>query len=284
MTAEAWWVIGRGFIDACVPYGCAALGGLVSERSGVPNVALEASLLVGALGASVVVCAGGGVIAALVLAFVVGASVGAMHAVCTVIGRASSVVVGMALNLAALGATRGFLRIVYGSSANGPSFETRLGPLGAAAVLATAAVAIALVIERTRAGVALRAVGENHGLASSVGFPVGVVRAAALGAGHGLSALGGACLCLGAGQFQSQMSAGRGFLALALVILGRWEVVPTLVGAMALAALEAGEVFIQEAVGLPSEAVVALPFLAILPVLALGAGRMRGPRIPRFDR
>ena len=79
------------------------------------------------------------------------------------------------------------------------------------------------------------------------------------------------------------MSAGRGFLALALVILGRWEVAPAMAGAAALATLEASEAFLQEAFGLPAEVVLALPFVVILPVLALGAGRMQGARIPRFD-
>ena len=283
MSGGIFVVLARGTVDAAVPYAFAALGGLVSERSGLANVALEASLLAGAFAASAAVVAGGGLASAVLAAALTGVLVGLAHGLFAVVGRASSIVVGMALNLAVLGLTKGTLRVVYGSSANGPSFALRLDH--AAALVGTLLVAsfVAYALERTTAGTRLRAVGESRALAASVGFHPGLVQGLALVCGHALAAVGGAALCLSSGQFQSQMSAGRGFLALALVILGRWEVVPTMVGVLALAALEASEVFVQELLGLPSEVVLALPFVVILPVLALGAGRMKGARIPRFE-
>jgi ABC-type uncharacterized transport system permease subunit len=283
MSSGALGVLAHGFADAAVPYALAALGGLVSERSGVANVALEASLLAGAFAASVVAAAGGSVPFAFAAALVVGAIVGVVHGLCAVWGRASSIVIGMALNLAAVGVTKGLLRVVYGSSANGPAFEVRLDDLTGLVLVGAVAIAVAYMLEHSAFGVRLRAVGADALRAREVGFAPQRVRGLALACGHGLSALGGGALCLASGQFQSQMSAGRGFLALALVILGRWEVAPTLLGVACLAALEASEVFVQEALGLPSEAVLALPFIAMLPVLALGAGRMQGARIPRFE-
>ncbi len=283
MSASTLAVIARGVVEASVPYACAALGGIVSERSGLANVALEASMLVGAFAASTVAVAGGGSPEAIVAAFAAGGSIGALHALLAARLRASSVVVGMALNLGALGLTKGLLRVLYGSSANGPSFALRFGGLRALVLALALAGVVAFVLERTRAGVRLRATGESPRLAEAAGFGPLRVRVAALTVGHGLAAVGGATLCLASGQFQSQMSAGRGFLALALVILGRWEVLPTLAGVAALSLLEASEVFLQNALGLPSEVVLALPFVAILPVLAVGGGRMQGARIPRFD-
>jgi simple sugar transport system permease protein len=283
MSSSLLAVIARGIVEAAVPYACAALGGIVSERSGLANVALEASMLLGAFAASAVAVAGGDTGPALAGAFTVGALLGVKHAALCARFRASSVVVGMALNLGALGVTKGLLRVVYGSSANGPSFALRFGGLRALALTLLLASALAFVLERTRMGVRLRATGESPRLAEAAGFRPTQVRFAALAVGHGLSAVGGAALCLASGQFQAQMSAGRGFLALALVILGRWEVVPTLAGVALLALLESSEVFLQDALGLPSEVVLALPFLAILPVLALGGGRMQGARIPRFE-
>jgi simple sugar transport system permease protein len=276
-------VLAHGFADAAVPFALAALGGIVSERSGVANVALEASLLTGAFAASVVAAAGGSLALAFAFAAAVGGACGLVHAAFAVWGRASSIVVGMALNLGAVGVTKGLLRVVYGSSANGPAFSVRLGDGTGLAVVLVAAVAIAYALERSAFGVRLRAVGADAARAERVGFAPRHVRSIALTVGHALAALGGAALVLASGQFQSQMSAGRGFLALALVILGRWEVAPTLLGVSCLAALEASEVFVQEALGLPSELVLALPYLAMLPVLALGAGRMQGARIPRFE-
>ncbi len=276
-------VLVHGFADAAVPYALAALGGVVSERSGVANVALEASLLAGAFGASVVAAAGGSLVAAIACAAAVGACVGLVHGAFAVLGRASSIVVGMALNLGAIGVTKGLLRLLYGSSANGPAFELRLHDGAGLALVVALAAGVVSMLEGSRFGVRLRAVGADAARAEQVGFAPARVRAVALTGGHALAAVGGAALCLASGQFQSQMSAGRGFLALALVILGRWEVLPTLVGVACLAALEASEVFVQEGLGLPSELVLALPYLAILPVLALGAGRMQGSRIPRFE-
>lgn len=276
-------VLAHGFADAAVPFALAALGGIVSERSGVANVALEASLLAGAFAASVVAAGGGSLALAFAFAAFVGGACGLVHAAFAVWGRASSIVVGMALNLGAVGVTKGLLRVVYGSSANGPAFSARLGDGTGLAMVLVAAVAVAYVLERSAFGVRVRAVGTDAARAARAGFAPRHVRSIALAVGHALAALGGAALVLASGQFQSQMSAGRGFLALALVILGRWEVVPTLLGVSCLAALEASEVFVQEALGLPSELVLALPYLAMLPVLALGAGRMQGARIPRFE-
>ena len=94
-------VLARGATEAFVPYALAALGGIVSERCGLANVALEASMLAGAFAASAAAVAGAPVAVVVAVAFAVGASVGAIHALFAAWLRASSVVVGMALNLAA---------------------------------------------------------------------------------------------------------------------------------------------------------------------------------------
>ncbi len=282
MSSGILSVILHGFADAAVPYALASLGGIVSERSGMANVALEASLLVGAFAASVAAVAGAPLVAAFAFAALAGLVVGSVHGACAVWGRASSLVVGMALNLGAVGVTKGLLRLLYGSSANGPAFSLRLHDGAGVALVGALALGVVHLVDRTQPGVRLRAVGADAARAEQVGFEPARVRALALMCGHALAALGGAALCLASGQFQSQMSAGRGFLALALVILGRWEVLPTLVGVSCLAALEASEVFVQASLGLPSEVVLALPYVAMVPVLALGGGRMQGARIPRF--
>src|SRR5262249_40978885 len=146
--------------------------------------------------------------------------------------KADQVVVGVAINLFAVGITRFFLQLAFESSSNSPrvaGFGVEGG--SAASFLANPLVwiglavlpALAFVIQRTRFGLRVRAVGEHPRAAASVGVPVERVRYVAVIASGALAALGGVYLALDQHQFTDSMTAGRGFIALAAVILGRWE-------------------------------------------------------------
>ena len=106
-----------------VPYVCAALGGVWSERSGVVNIGLEGMLLAAGLGAVVAHVATGSPWAGVVAGALVGAALGAVHALVVVRGRVDAIVSGLALNLVAAGATRFVLRALYDSSSNSPPVE-----------------------------------------------------------------------------------------------------------------------------------------------------------------
>ena len=151
-----------------IPYGCAALGGVLSERSGVVNIALEGTLLASALAAVAASYASGSAAAGIVAGVTCGAAFGLVHVLLVVRGRVDAIVSGIALNLVAAGGTRFLLRALYGSSSNSPSIQglrfgeswglllrTVLDPF----LLATVAIvaAAAWMLKRTRFGLRLRA-------------------------------------------------------------------------------------------------------------------------------
>jgi simple sugar transport system permease protein len=270
-------------IRMAVPYACAALGGVWSERSGVVNIALEGILLAGALGGVVAHLATGSAWAGVLAGVVVGAMLGALHAAVVVIGRANAIVSGIAINLAAAGGTRFFLRQLYASSSNSPAIGAfrlpGLGGSGGFGFLARALLdpltifTLALVawtawtLRDTRFGLRVRACGEDPDAASSVGVGVAAVRLAAVTLGGAIAGLGGVALAYDEHQFQSGMSGGRGFIALAAVILSGWRPVRAAAACLVFAGLDAVQVVVQGQGGAGGYAAQMLPYVATLVAL-----------------
>ncbi len=267
-----------------VPYACAALGGVWSERSGVVNIALEGILLAGGLGAVVAHLATGSACAGVLAGCLVGAMLGALHAAVVVRGRANAIVSGIAINLAAAGGTRFFLRCLYASSSNSPPIAAfrmpaALDGAGGAAFLARAVLdpltiaTVALVawtawtLRHTRFGLRVRACGEDATAASSVGVRVASVRFAAVTVGCAIAGLGGVALAYDQHQFQSGMSGGRGFIALAAVILSGWRPGRAALACLAFAALDALQIVVQGQAGTGGYAAQMLPYVATLVAL-----------------
>ena len=274
----------------------AALGEAIVERSGIINIGLEGAIIAGALG-SVVAAGAAGVGAGLVVAMLAGAAVAAVFAVFTVWLRADQIITGTAVSLLALGLTGTLYRTVFGA-AGAALLTPTIGPLPipglaslplvGSALFAqpfTTYLAILLVpvtswwLARTHAGLALRACGENPAAALTAGVPLARLQAGAILFGGALGGLAGGTLVLAqAGTFVEGMSAGRGFIAIAIVALGGWH--PRGVAAAAL--LFGGATALQymfQAVGsrVPYQLFVALPYLLALAVLAVAVGRRRGP-------
>ena len=218
----------------------AALGELVIERAGLINVGIEGTMLTGAFAGFVVAVASGSALAGVAAAAAAGLGVGALFAAFAVVGRIDQIVVGTALNLLALGATGAASRALYagappsaptlGALAAGPLAE--LPWLGALFFAQTPfvcagwllALAVGIALARTRAGLRLRAVGESARAADAEGVDVPRVRVAAVLIGSALAGLAGAALSLAqSDSFTEGMTAGRGFIALAIVIFGRWS-------------------------------------------------------------
>jgi simple sugar transport system permease protein len=275
-----------------VPYACAGLGGVWSERSGVVNIALEGILLAAGLGGVAAHVATGSAWAGVVAGAIVGAALGAAHALVVVRGRVDAIVSGLAINLAAAGGTRFVLRTLYDSSSNSPPVEGFRSALleggGGGALLArtlvdpltllTAALAAATAwaLYRTRFGLRVRACGEDPAAAASVGVDVHRVRLLAIAVGGAACGLGGVALAYDQHQFQSGMSGGRGFIALAAVILSGWRPGRAVAACLAFAALDAAQVLVQDQVR-PASGYLAqmMPYAATL--LALWAiARRRG--------
>jgi ABC-type uncharacterized transport system permease subunit len=273
-------------ITMTVPYACAALGGVLSERSGVVNVALEGTLLCSALAAVAAQLSTGSVALSVLAAMLCGACVGFVHALLVVRGRVDGVVSGLSLNLVAAGGTRLLLRALYGSSSNSPSARglglgDSLGPLTRALldpfVWATLAITIFIAwgLQQTRFGLHLRASGEDPEAARVVGVDVVAVRTRAVTLGGAVCGLGGAALAFELHQFQAGMSGGRGFIALAAVILAGWQPGRAVLACIAFSALDAAQIVLQSETHWPPQLFAMLPYGATLVTLAVVSTRSR---------
>jgi ABC-type uncharacterized transport system permease subunit len=279
-------------VRMAVPYTCAALGGVWSERSGVVNIALEGILLAGGLAAVVGAHATGSAWVGLGAACAVGAALGTVHALAFVYGKVDAIVSGIALNLIAAGGTRFVLRALYDSSSNSPRVGGfRLAILeGESDVLLLVrtlcdpttvltlalAAATAWLLAKTRFGLRVRAAGENPEAAHGAGVNVRRARISAVTLGAAICGLGGAALAFDQHQFQSGMSGGRGFIALAAVIVSRWRPLPAVAACVAFAALDAVQIAAQDRAGALRDLVQMLPYVATLVVLAWIAARRKG--------
>lgn len=292
-----------------IPLILAACGGVVTERSGIVNIALEGMLLVGAFGyalaahrvalalgidgqtaglAAHLVIAGAGIAGALLA----GLLLGAMHAIATIHFRADQVVCGVALNMLAMAGTKFFLKLSFDSSSNSawvfglpelpglagvPTLGIALGaPLvwaaGAAVVLAH------VLLFRTVWGLRTRAAGELPAAAISAGIGVAALRTRAVLLGAALASLGGAWLAADQHQFTEGMSAGGGYIALAAVISGKWRPGPAAAACLLFAFAESLQIQLQgTGFPLPTPVLQVLPHLLALAVLAGAVGKATPP-------
>lgn len=275
-----------------VPYACAALAGVWSERCGVVNIALEGVLLSSAFGSVVFTLATGSPSAGVLGGLLVGVTMSLGHGLLAAKYRVDAIVSGIALNLLAASGTRFLLRAWYDSASNSPAIAGfHLGPAGASGgamlaralldpvtVLAVLAVAATpWLLHRTRFGLRVRAVGENPVAAASVGLDVVRVRLAALAVSGAVGALGGIHLAFDQHRFESGMSGGRGFIALAAVILSGWRPVRAALACLVFAGLEATQILLQSQRAIPHELLQMLPYAATLVILGFAAGRARAP-------
>ena len=265
-----------------MPYALAAMGGVLSERSGVVNIALEGILLMGAFGAAVgAYDTGGSVFVAVCYGVAAGVATAALYALTVVTFRADQIVSGVAINMLAYGVTPYLLKVFYNSSSNSPPIQGFGGRLFTNPVfwLALALVVVVqLVVTRTRWGLRVRAVGDNPEAAHTLGVSVTVIRWTAVLAAGALAGLGGAWLALSGSGFVAEMSAGRGYIALAAVIMGSWRPVWACAASLLFGFAEAVEVNLQMFdLGIPNELTQAFPYVLTMITLAGFIGRSRAP-------
>lgn len=248
-----------GGVRLCVPVLLAALGETVSERAGVFTIGLEGLMLFGAVSSAVGLMWTGSPVAALAIGTLGGMLSAALLALGTVLARANQIVMGIGFNLFAIGATSLIRQVMLADAPAAGSMRAvtqfklpwlaDLPVLGRAffsqspvfylAVLMT--LALWVLFRFTRLGLLLRAVGENATAADAAGQPVlGLRYGATLFTGL-LAGLGGAYLCIVAsgGTFVDNMTAGRGYLAIAIAIFARWIPWRVLLVAIAFGLLEA---------------------------------------------
>jgi simple sugar transport system permease protein len=259
------------------PYLLAAAGGVMAERAGIISLSLEGYMLSGACAAAFGAYAGDNAWLGILTGALGGMAAAAIHAVATVRYRADQVVTGIAINLLAVGATRFALRVAFGSSSNSPrvpgfAFGNPLVLLGLLSIPA-----VAVLIDRTRFGLRLRAVGEHPAAAASLGIDVARTRVTAVLLSGVLAGLSGAYLALDQHQFTDEMTAGRGFIAIAAVIFGRWQPRRVGVACLLFAAAETLQIHLQSASTIPSQFVAMIPYALTIIALAGVVGRSAPP-------
>jgi simple sugar transport system permease protein len=271
-----------------IPYLFASMGGVMSERAGMIALTLEGYMLGGAFCAAAVSFATGSPWLGVLAAVGGGILLALLYAVSTIRFRADQVVVGIAINLLAIGLTRFLLRLFFDSSSNSPrvpGFETRGGGSGFVALLQNplfwigmlAVPLTAWLLYRTPFGLRVRAVGEHPVAAASVGVSVARVRYLAVTLSGVFAGLGGAYLALDQHQFTDGMTAGRGFIALAATIFGRWDPVRAGLACLLFAAAETLQIQLQGSQAIPSQFVEMIPYLLTIIALAGVVGRAVAP-------
>ncbi|MGC9967651.1 MAG: ABC transporter permease [Syntrophobacteraceae bacterium] len=277
----------------------AAFGGLLSELSGVINFALEGMMLSGAFAAVLGTWATGSSWVGLLCAMFSGAFIGAVHAGACLKFRANQIVSAIAVNLLAAGLTGFFLNQifhVYGTSPGVealPNLGSILPPAGApsnlrrlaegVSILVPAALAIGVALTAflrwTVPGLRLRACGENPDGARAAGLMVSHIQFFAVCAGGALAGMAGAFLSIGVlSQFVENMTQGRGYLAVAAVILGRWRPLGVMLAVLFFGFAEAlSEWLAVRWSALPNQLFLVLPYVACFAILVFYSGRRSPP-------
>jgi simple sugar transport system permease protein len=295
------------FVEATIrtatPLALAALGEMVVERAGIINISLEGIILSGAFGA-LVGATKFGVAGGFVGAMVSGVAIALVFAVFVVQLRADQIITGTAITLLAAGLTGTLYRTLYGAAGAALSIPT-MGPTAIPGLVAIPFIgpgffdqpivtyvvyvlipAVWWWMYRTHDGLALRAVGESPIAAEAAGIRVSRVRFAAITFGGITGGAAGATLVVAqAGTFAEGMSAGRGFIAIAIVVLGRWHPLGVALAALVFGGASALQ-FLLQALGLalPYQLFLAMPYVLTLVALAGVAGRVRAPAaLARID-
>ena len=281
-------------VRIATPLLLAALGEMVTERAGILNLGVEGTISVGAFTGYIVADTSGSLYLGVLGGLLGGVFLAAIMAFLTVTVKVEHVVAGLALNLFGIGMAFFLLRTVFGTDGvEVPSVDTfspveipLLSKLPAVGdilfsqhwltyLVVVIAIAMWVFLERTTYGLELRSVGHNPEACDMRGVNVQRIQYAAVMFGGGMAGLAGAFLTLFAtGLYFPDISAGRGWVALAIVIFGNWRMGRIVFGALLFGYLEAYQLSLQgRGVNVPNQLLLALPF--VLTIVALVANRSR---------
>jgi simple sugar transport system permease protein len=287
----------EGTIRTATPLAFAALGESVTERSGVINIGLEGAIICGAF-AGFAIAGVAGTWAGLVAAGTAGLIISLIFSLFVIRLRADQIITGTAISMLSLGLTATLYRQLYGATGAALSIMTMRAttvpllssiPFAGRALFAQPAITYVLyalvpivwwVMYRTHAGLGLRAAGESPRAAEAAGVSVNRTRLVATLFGGLLGGVAGGILVIAqAGSFAEGMSAGRGFIAIAVVVLGRWHPLGVMLAAIVFAAASALQ-YLFQAMGwnVPYQAFLVLPYALTLLGLAGLAGKSIAPR------
>ena len=272
-------------LRAFVPLYLATLGGVFNERSGIVNIGIDGMMIFGtwfgAWGAL-----HWGPVAGLLLAIAAGVAAAALHALATVTFRVDHIVSGVAINILALGLPRFLSIVAYGQGTQSPQVrqlpKIDLPGLGEQSILVPLTILLGAaawyVLNRTVFGLRLRSAGENPRAAESLGVRVRGMRWAGVLISGGFAGLAGGYLSIElVGLYREGMNQGRGFIALAALILGNWSPIGAALSCLLFAWTEALTVFLRVS-WINNAFIQSLPYIVTLVVLAIFFRRVRPPK------
>lgn len=260
------------------PVALAALGETVNQKSGSLNIGIEGTMLAGAYFGMLASLTTGSPWAGLAVGVGVGVGASLLQALFTIRLLVDQVVVGTAVNLLALGLTSTLFRARFGESGRllvVPELPKFYGIDAVTLLLVALVPAVTWLVWKTKWGLALRAAGEYPAAAEASGASVSSLRIAGLVIGGALAGLAGAYLVVGiAGSFATNMTAGRGFVAIAMVTFGRWKPVWVFAASLLVGYADSLQyVFQSKGWQVPHQLLIALPYvLALLVLVAAGRG------------
>ncbi|MBM3603668.1 MAG: ABC transporter permease [Alphaproteobacteria bacterium] len=266
-------------LSAATPILFAALGELVAERAGVLNLGVEGMMITGALAGFAAAHGTGNPFLGFLVAAVAGAAISLLFSALTQLFLANQVASGLALTLFGLGLTAMFGKPFEGVKA--PAMPT--GPLRINWIVWLGLIMVPLIwwfLNRSRAGLILRGVGENHDAAHALGYDVRLTRVTAVAFGGAMAGVGGAYVSIASVlQWTEGMTAGAGWIALAIVVFSNWTAPGVLAGAWLFGGVTVLQLRLQAAgVQVPVQLLSMAPYLATIIVLVLISARQKFSR------
>jgi ABC-type uncharacterized transport system permease subunit len=268
-------------IRLATPLLLAALGGLLSERSGIINIALEGLMLAGAFTSAAVTHYSGNPWIGLAAGISAGVFIASIHATVCIHFDANQVVTGTAINILMFGVPTLLSGARFGTTGSTPQIpRTNLIPNAPIFIAFALVPVIWYVLYHTPFGLRLRAAGENPEAADTAGVSVAGIRYAGVLLSGALAAIGGAYLSIGQSSlFTRNMTAGRGYIALAALIFGKWRPVQTMLACLLFGFAEAASIQMQGVIPyVRVEYIQIIPYVLTMVVLAGFIGASRAPR------
>ncbi|MGO4988289.1 ABC transporter permease [Gallicola sp. Sow4_E12] len=281
-----------------VPITLAGIGETISEKSGVLNIGIEGLMLIGAFTSFIITFYTQNVFLGILLGVVSGVVISLIHAVLSIHGRGDQTVIGLSINFLVLGLTSFIFLIFFGKSTELPSIET----IGTSSIPVLSQIPILgkvlfqqdiivylmfilligswILIFKTEWGVQLTAAGENPRAVDNAGLNVNRIRYVVCAFNGGICGLAGAYMSVVQfGFFIENITAGRGYIALAAVTLGRRNPVGVFLAALLIGATEAVQYNFQSSgIQIPSQFFTILPYIVSIVVLLLSIGKSRDPK------
>jgi len=267
------------------PLTIGALGGMFSEKSGVVNIAIEGLMLTGAFMAVVVSYYTQNAYLGVLGGVAAGAALSLVHALVSIRYKGNQTISGTAINILAASMTVYFMRLIFKTEgitppvAKLPSWGVGDFSFNPVVYLSFILVPVCwYVLFKTRFGLHIRAVGEHPQAADTMGIKVEKIRYLAVMISGALAGLAGSYLSLGDGDtFQRNMTSGRGFMALAVLIIGKWHPVSIFAAAFLFALADAFQISISTVINIPGQITAMIPYVMTLIVLAGLIGKSVAP-------